>query len=203
MTIPRRRSTTTEYRGCLPDRHFRAVEGPGLALTISLGYEFNISGMLLAPVTERPFALPPIRQESAFSEAPGSPNHLLASLSNADFEVLRPFLQGVELKHETLLAKAGDSRRCGGCRAFDFRRSEPLLSVAFLTTSSLIVDLWIVVSITFHERSTDAQSRAERADAANALNGIRQRNVYRWAAQMLLDAAWLRRRERVSTKARG
>lgn len=26
---------------------------------------------------------------------------------------------------------------------------------------------------------------------------IRQRNVYRWAAQMLLDAAWLRRREKV------
>ena len=64
--------------------------------------------MLLAPVTERPLALPPIRQESALNEAPRSPNHLLASLSNADFEMLRPFLQGVELKHETLLAKAGD-----------------------------------------------------------------------------------------------
>jgi trehalose 6-phosphate synthase len=31
---------------------------------------------------------------------------------------------------------------------------------------------------------------------------VRQRNVYRWAAQMLLDAAWLRRREAVMAAAR-
>ena len=31
---------------------------------------------------------------------------------------------------------------------------------------------------------------------------VRQRNVYRWAAQMLLDAAWLRRREAVVAAAR-
>ena len=31
---------------------------------------------------------------------------------------------------------------------------------------------------------------------------IRQRNVYRWAAQMLLDAAWLRRREGIMAAAK-
>jgi CRP-like cAMP-binding protein len=37
-----------------------------------------------------------------------NPNHLLASLSAVDFEVLRPHLQPVELRHETVLYEVGD-----------------------------------------------------------------------------------------------
>jgi CRP-like cAMP-binding protein len=40
---------------------------------------------------------------------PRSPNSLLASLSAADFELLRPHLQHAELIHETVLARAGDT----------------------------------------------------------------------------------------------
>ena len=39
--------------------------------------------------------------------APRSPNHLLASLPAADFELLRPHLQPVELVHETVLLETG------------------------------------------------------------------------------------------------
>jgi len=37
-----------------------------------------------------------------------SPNHLLASLSGSDFELLGPQLRSVELVHEAVLAEAGD-----------------------------------------------------------------------------------------------
>ena len=37
-----------------------------------------------------------------------SPNHLLASLSGSDFELLGPHLRSVELVHEAVLAEAGD-----------------------------------------------------------------------------------------------
>jgi CRP-like cAMP-binding protein len=40
---------------------------------------------------------------------PRSPNRLLTSLLPADFELLRPHLQDVELVHETVLARAGDT----------------------------------------------------------------------------------------------
>jgi CRP-like cAMP-binding protein len=39
---------------------------------------------------------------------PRSPNNLLASLSAADFELLRPHLQDFKLNHEAVLANAGD-----------------------------------------------------------------------------------------------
>ena len=41
-------------------------------------------------------------------ETTQNPNHLLASLSAVDFEVLRPHLQPVELRHETVLYDVGD-----------------------------------------------------------------------------------------------
>ena len=37
-----------------------------------------------------------------------SPNRLLASLSSADFELLRPDLQTIDLVHEAVLFEAGD-----------------------------------------------------------------------------------------------
>ena len=41
-------------------------------------------------------------------------------------------------------------------------------------------------------------SPAEQRDRMRLMRDlVRQRNVYRWAAQMLLDASWLRRRERI------
>jgi CRP-like cAMP-binding protein len=49
-----------------------------------------------------------MRQESAL--APRSPNNLLASLSPADFALLRPHLQQVELVHEAVLAEAGETQ---------------------------------------------------------------------------------------------
>jgi CRP-like cAMP-binding protein len=39
---------------------------------------------------------------------PRSPNHLLANLPTADFELLRPHLETIELVQETLLVGAGD-----------------------------------------------------------------------------------------------
>jgi CRP-like cAMP-binding protein len=39
---------------------------------------------------------------------PHSPNHLLASLPAADFELIRPHLRSVVLEHEFVLARAGD-----------------------------------------------------------------------------------------------
>jgi CRP-like cAMP-binding protein len=39
----------------------------------------------------------------------GSPNHLLASLPAADFELIRPHLRSVELEHEFVLARAGEA----------------------------------------------------------------------------------------------
>jgi len=46
-------------------------------------------------------------------------------------------------------------------------------------------------------------SREEQAERMRIMCGqIGERNVYRWAAQMLLDAAWLRRREKVASAAR-
>ncbi len=46
-------------------------------------------------------------------------------------------------------------------------------------------------------------SKEEQAERMRIMCGqIGERNVYRWAAQMLLDAAWLRRRERVAAAAR-
>jgi CRP-like cAMP-binding protein len=38
-----------------------------------------------------------------------SPNHLLASLPSADFELLRPHLKQIELAHEKVLFEAGDT----------------------------------------------------------------------------------------------
>jgi CRP-like cAMP-binding protein len=40
---------------------------------------------------------------------PRPPNSLLANLSSADFELLRPHLHDAELVHETVLARAGDT----------------------------------------------------------------------------------------------
>jgi CRP-like cAMP-binding protein len=42
------------------------------------------------------------------SDSPVSPNGLLASLSPADFELLRPHLEPVEFKNEAVLYAAGD-----------------------------------------------------------------------------------------------
>jgi hypothetical protein len=39
---------------------------------------------------------------------PRSPNNLLSSLSLADFDLLRPNLQHIEMVHEAVLARAGD-----------------------------------------------------------------------------------------------
>jgi hypothetical protein len=39
---------------------------------------------------------------------PRSPNHLLATLPAADFELLRPHLETIELVHEKLLVGAGE-----------------------------------------------------------------------------------------------
>ena len=45
-------------------------------------------------------------------------------------------------------------------------------------------------------------SEAEQRERMSMMcNQVGERNVYRWAAQMLLDAAWLRRRERVAAAA--
>ena len=41
--------------------------------------------------------------------SPRSPNHLLASLPTADFEFIRPHLRSVELPHELVLARAGET----------------------------------------------------------------------------------------------
>ena len=47
-------------------------------------------------------------------------------------------------------------------------------------------------------------SEAEQLERMRMMCGqVGERNVYRWAAQMLFDAAWLRRRERVAIAARG
>jgi CRP-like cAMP-binding protein len=61
-----------------------------------------------APVTERPIALPPIRQESALDLKVHSPNQLLASLRATDFELLRPHLRTIELAHRVVLIRAGE-----------------------------------------------------------------------------------------------
>jgi trehalose 6-phosphate synthase len=46
-------------------------------------------------------------------------------------------------------------------------------------------------------------SKEEQTERMRIMCGqIGERNVYRWAAQMLLDAAWLRRREKVAAAAR-
>ena len=55
-------------------------------------------------------------------------------------------------------------------------------------------------------RAYDAALRMPLAEQAERIHIMRdqisQRNVYRWAAQMLLDAAWLRRREGIMTASR-
>jgi len=55
-------------------------------------------------------------------------------------------------------------------------------------------------------RAYDAALRMPLAEQAERIHIMRdqisQRNVYRWAAQMLLDAAWLRRREGILTASR-
>jgi CRP-like cAMP-binding protein len=51
-------------------------------------------------------ALPPFQRESVLSGR--SPNKLLASLSVADFELLRPHLRSVELKHKAALVRTGE-----------------------------------------------------------------------------------------------
>ena len=43
------------------------------------------------------------------SESPSSPNRLLASLNNADLELLRPHLKPVELVHEAVLFEPGET----------------------------------------------------------------------------------------------
>ena len=43
------------------------------------------------------------------TKSPRSPNRLLASLRPTDFEVLRPHLKHVELVHEVVLYKTGDT----------------------------------------------------------------------------------------------
>jgi len=43
------------------------------------------------------------------SKSVRSPNHLLASLPSADFELLRPHLKTIELVHATVLFEAGDA----------------------------------------------------------------------------------------------
>src|ERR1700709_2277311 len=50
-----------------------------------------------------------MRQESAMDTGPRSPNNFLSSLSSADFNLLRPHLEHVELIHESVLANAGDT----------------------------------------------------------------------------------------------
>lgn len=49
------------------------------------------------------------RQERILNSMSRSPNSLLASLSYADFELLRPHLQTVDLMSEDLLCRAGDA----------------------------------------------------------------------------------------------
>ncbi len=44
-----------------------------------------------------------------FTKSPRSPNRFLASLRPTDFEVLRPHLKYVELVHEVVLYKTGDT----------------------------------------------------------------------------------------------
>jgi CRP-like cAMP-binding protein len=48
---------------------------------------------------------------NSLSETPRSPNHLLASLPDEDFELLRPFLRTVTLSQETILAETGQTVR--------------------------------------------------------------------------------------------
>ena len=50
-----------------------------------------------------------------------------------------------------------------------------------------------------------ARSRMSEEEQAERMGvmaeQISARNVYRWAAQMLLDAAWLRKREKIALRA--
>ena len=52
--------------------------------------------------------LPPQGKKRAMAKSVRSPNRLLASLSSADFELLRPHLKTIELVHGKVLFDAGD-----------------------------------------------------------------------------------------------
>jgi CRP-like cAMP-binding protein len=56
--------------------------------------------------------LPPKRQESTLDRSLHSPNHLLASLSTADFDSVRPHLRTEQLRHEAVLYDVGDEIGC-------------------------------------------------------------------------------------------
>jgi CRP-like cAMP-binding protein len=53
-------------------------------------------------------ALPRLRQKRAMEKSVRSPNRFLASLSSADYELLRPHLKTIELVHAMVLFEAGD-----------------------------------------------------------------------------------------------
>jgi CRP-like cAMP-binding protein len=64
------------------------------------------NGIRQAPMAERPVALPPARQERAMSRVS---NLFLASLAEADYELIRPHLKPVELPQSTVLFDIGSS----------------------------------------------------------------------------------------------
>jgi CRP-like cAMP-binding protein len=66
------------------------------------------SSVFWALMTESCFVLPPFWQENAMVLAPRSYNHFLSSLSEDDFELLRPHLRETQMVHQTTLVKTDE-----------------------------------------------------------------------------------------------